>query len=312
MNRFSRPFAAVAFATTLVMGATPAWAASHKNGGGGGGTTTSTGIDVSYPQCPGTSLPAGEAFAIVSVTGGLANDYNSCLNAEFTYAEQSSGAAANQAPVQLYVNTADPGNLVADWPSPAQLGAYGTATTPNNGTCAYQSGNAGPGANSTACAYIYGYDMVAGITYVNSNGGTSQIIGDLTDFQNVTHSNMYQYPVWLDVETTNSWQSSTSSNGLAMNVADLQGMVDAFEAAATHAGSTAQAGIYSTGYQWNQITGTPTGSAAAGNLWGLPDWVPGARRESGAVSNCSSTPFTGGKVTITQWTSSYDYDYSCP
>jgi len=294
-----RPLAAVAFASTLLAGAGPAWAANHSNKPGGGSSTT--GIDISYPQCSATSLPTGEAFAIVGVNGGLANDYNSCLATEFAYAEQSKGTL-KQAGAQLYLNTADPGNAVADWPSPAQLGAYGK-TTNQTVTCDYALGTSGVGANSTGCAYIYGYDMVAGIAY---SGGT--IVGDLSDFNTATSGrNLYAYPVWLDVETANSWQ--TGSNGLAMNVADLQGMVDAVRAAAGTA-SAAPIGIYSTSYQWNQITGTPSGTGA-GNLSGLNDWIPGARRQSAAASNCSLGSFTGGTVTITQWTSTYDYDYSC-
>jgi len=304
---FTRPLAAVAFASTLLAGATPAWAANHgKPGGGGGGSAQPAGIDVSYPQCPGTSLPSGEAFAIVGVNGGLANDYNSCLGAEFAYAQQSAGGT-KQALAQLYLNTADPGNSVADWPSPTQLGAYASASTPD-GDCGYASGPSGPGANSPACAYIYGFDMVAGIAY---SGG--DIVGDLSDFNSVTGGRLFNYPVWLDVETGNSWQSSSVPDGLAMNIADLQGMVDAVNAAAQAAtGSPAhQIGIYSTSYQWNQITGTPTG-AAAGNLASLPDWVPGARGESGAVSDCSLAPFTAGGVEITQWAGHpYDGDYSC-
>jgi hypothetical protein len=300
---FTRPLAVVAFASTLVAGATPAWAANHgKPGGGGGGSTALTGIDVSYPQCPGTSLPSGEAFAIVGVNGGLANDYNSCLNAEFAYAQQSAGGT-KQAPAQLYLNTADPGNGVADWPSPSQLGAYGSTSTPA-GTCGYASGTSGPGANSPGCAYIYGYDMVAGIRY---NGGT--IAGDVSDFQSATGRALAAYPVWLDVETGNSWQPATTSGGLAMNVADLQGMVAAIKASDTQA--SPNVGVYSTSYQWNQITGTPTGTSL-GNLAALPDWIPGATKENGAVSNCSLTSFTGGQVTVTQWAGRpYDGDYSC-
>lgn len=71
------------------------------------------------------------------------------------------------------------------------------------------------------------------------------------------------YPWWLDVETANSWETGTS--GLANNVADLQGMVAAFRARG------ATVGIYSTTYQWGQITGGSKG----GNLSGLPDWIPG-------------------------------------
>ena len=311
----TRPLAVVAFASTLLLGATPAFAvATHAKthgggGGGGGGTggtggTSNTGIDVSYPQC-GASLPSGEAFAIVGVNGGLANNYNSCLNSQFTYAQKST-AVTKQAPAQLYVNTADPGNGVGDWPSPSQLGAYNSTSTPS-GTCTFANGTSGAGANSPGCAYIYGYDMVSGIRY-----GTSNVIGDVQAFKNATGATLTNYPVWLDVETGNSWQSASTTGGLAMNIADLQGMVDALNAAAVTASGTnaKQVGIYSTGYQWSQITGTPT-ATAAGNLSGLPDWIPGASTQSGAVSNCSQTAFTAGLVTITQWAASLDGDYSC-
>lgn len=301
--------AALAMAIPL-MGAGPAWAAKGPHsGGGGGGSSTPTGIDVSYPQC-GDSLPAGEAFAIVGLNGGLANDYNACLASEFTYAQGSTGLT-KQAKAQLYLNTADPGNGVADWPSPAQLGAYGSATTPSDGTCSYASGTSGPGANSNACAYIYGYDMVRGITYTASNGSSQSIAGDAPTFATATGQQLYGFPTWLDVETANSWQSGSA--GLAMNIADLQGMVDAVRAAATSGGAiAAQLGIYSTSSQWGQITGPPTNSTAGGNLWGLPDWIPGARGESGAVSNCSLASFTDGSVPITQWFGHpYDGDYSC-
>ena len=302
----ARPLAAVVLASTLVLGATPAWATTHSKphgGGGGGGVSSTTGIDVSYPQCA-SSLPAGRAFTVVGVNGGLANNYNKCLSTEFAYALKSTGLT-KQSPAQLYLNTGDAGNGVADWPSPNQLGAYGRATTPSGATCDFQTGSSGAGANSPACAYIYGYDMVAGIAYSGGN-----IPGDLASFKSATGSSLYSYPVWLDVETGNSWQSGT--NGLAMNVADLQGMVDALNAAAQTATSAPakQIGIYSTSYQWGQITGTPSG-AAAGNLQNLPDWVPGATGQSGAASNCSLAPFTAGGITITQWTGTFDNDYSC-
>ena len=305
----TRPLAVAVFASTLMLGATPAWAKTHGGGGGGGGGTTGpTGIDVSYPQCPGTGLPTGEAFAIVSVNGGLANDYNPCLSAEFSYAQKSTGAT-RQAPAQLYLNTGDPGNGVADWPSPAQLGGFGSANaTDPYGSCAYASGTSGPGADSAACAYVYGYDMVSGITY-----GSGSVAGDLSHFSSTTGGALFAYPVWLDVETGNSWQSASAPGGLTMNVADLRGMVDAVNAAAEAAtGSPAkQVGIYSTSYQWGQITGTP-GATTDGSLNGLADWVPGATRETGAVSDCSLASFTNGAVAITQWAGSpYDGDYSC-
>jgi hypothetical protein len=75
--------------------------------------------------------------------------------------------------------------------------------------------------------------------------------------------------------------------------------------AAFKAGGATTVGIYSTTYQWGQITGGSKG------LSGLPDWIPGARRLSSAQSNCSLTGFTG-PVTITQWFGKpYDGDYAC-
>lgn len=280
---------------------TPVWAAGHHGGGG----KTATGLDVSYPQCSDT-LPTGEAFAVVGVNGGLANDYNSCLASEFSYAEASTGAT-KQAKAQSYLNTADPGNTVADWPSPAQLGGYGSTSTPS-GTCGYATGTSGPGADSTGCAYVYGYDMVQGITYATGGGSTATVMGDLAAFHQATGSQLYSFPVWLDVETANSWQSGSA--GLAMNVAALQGMVDAVKAAASAASATWSVGVYSTASQWNQITGTP--GSGGGNLAGVPDWIPGASTVSGAASNCSLASFTAGPVTITQWFGHpYDGDYSC-
>jgi len=286
--------AAIVAAAGSLMATAPAWAA------------TPTGIDVSWPQCPWSSPSSTQGFVIVGVNGGLANNYNSCLGAEFSYAQRSTGSA----PAQLYMNTADPGNVVADWPSPGQLGTYNSTSTPD-GTCYYQSGptgTSGPGADSTACAYIYGYDMVAGI---------SPHVGDLAAFTSATTiasvpsgDQLYNYPTWLDVETGNSWLSGTT--GIAMNVADLQGMVDAIRAAATAASATAQpVGIYSTSYQWGQITNTP--GSSGGNLWNIPNWIPGARNKSGAVSNCKLAAFTNAdRPTTTQWFGHpFDGDVAC-
>jgi hypothetical protein len=285
----------------------PAGAKNPNGSGGGGSTAVHTGIDVSYPQCT-AALPTGKAFAIVGVNGGLANDYNPCLSAEFSYAIHLT-ATTKQAVAQAYVNTGDPGNGVADWPSPNQLGSYGSTTTPV-GTCAFASGTSGPGANSAACAYIYGWDMVQGIAYRTSTGGTANVVGDVAAFHAATGGELYVYPTWLDVETGNSWQSATKSNGLAMNVADLQGMVGSLRAASPLAGPAAQRiGIYSTSFQWTTITGDP--GSSGGVLWTLPDWIPGASSQRGAAANCSLPAFTGGGVPVTQWFGSLDGDYSC-
>jgi hypothetical protein len=288
---------AVAVALALPALATPALARTH----GGGGLPSGTGVDVSYPQC-GSRLPTGQAFAIVGVNGGLANDYNSCLASEWGYA-LGSGGTTKQAKAQAYLNTADPGNSVADWPSPSNYGNYpeSTLNTPY-GSCTYASGSSGAGAMSPSCAYVYGYDMVAGGISDGSNG---VVAGDDSAFHRATGGTLDAQPVWLDVETGNSWQSGSA--GVSMNVADLNGMIAALRAT----NPSAVVGVYSTAYQWSQITGTPTG-APAGNLWGLPEWVPGARTQSGAASNCTQSAFTGGTVSVSQWTSSgLDYDRSC-
>lgn len=56
-------------------------------------TTGQTGYDVSYPQCPGTSAPAG-SFGIIGVNDGRPFTLNPCFGPEF------SGAANS-----VYINT---------------------------------------------------------------------------------------------------------------------------------------------------------------------------------------------------------------
>jgi hypothetical protein len=256
---------------------------------------------VSYPQC-GTTLPSGKPFAVVGVNGGRANNYNGCLATEWRYALASSGGS-QQARAQGYVNTGDPGNSVADWPSPSQLGAYGSTYVTGLGNCGYAP-RSKRGANSAACAYIYGYDMVAGMTY---SGGT--IIGDLATFHAATGGQLYGQPTWLDVETANSWQTGTA--GQAMNRAALQGMVAAIGQAAPAATPAAPVGVYSTTYQYTTITGIPSG-APAGSLAGLPEWGAGAPTQADATGNCGVRTFTGGQMVLTQWVGGgLDNDVSC-
>jgi len=290
--------AAALFPAVLALGSAPAWAKPAGPGGGSGGaTSTPTGLDVSYPQCNDT-LPTGDAFAIIGLNGGLANNYNTCLGVELSYA-QGLKQTTTQPVAQLYVNTADPGNTVSDWPygsaytASAPLGAFGsTGASDPYGTCASSS------TNTAACAYVYGYDMVAGVN--------STIVGDLRDLSTQTTTSASGLRWWLDVETRNSWLSNTG-----MNVADLQGMVAALASAGVP--STA-IGVYSTASQWNTITATPgaTYNGGTNTLWDLNEWVTGARKLSGAESDCTQTTFTGGPMQLSQWFSSpYDGDYSC-
>jgi hypothetical protein len=307
---------ALAPAFVVLLGVAPpaAWASSgHGHGGGSGsGSGTPTGNDVSYPQC-GSSLPVGEAFGIVGLNGGLANDLNACFGpsssypsyaqSELYWAAASASGTTAQPKASLYVNTADPGDMyngqpVGDWPTSGGNATYGacTTTTVASGGSLYTVGQ-----DSPACAWQYGEDRAA----QDASWLTEEAAA--VDGQHPAVSVSDQagaYPWWLDVETANSWQSGAS--GQQMNVADLQGMVAGLEAA-----GVTRIGVYSTSSQWETVTGGTT-SAASGSLFGLPDWIPGARTVSGAESNCSLAAFTGGQVLVTQWTShGVDGDYSC-
>ena len=235
--------------------------------------TGPTGNDVSYPQC-GQTLPSGQAFGIVAVNDGLANTTNPCLADEISWAQDSAGAA-RQPKASLYVNTADPGNHgVTDWPVNNTDPVTGRQVTDPYGTCA--------GSNNPACAWQYGWDLAA------------------IDAQTRGVPDPGRYRWWLDVETINSWASSTKNNR-----ADLEGMVSYFR----HIGATA--GLYSTPRQWDPIVGTVS---QASPLYRLPDWIPGAKTLSQAKKNCRLTPLTGGGViTVTQWkTPPVNSDLSCP
>lgn len=162
----------------------------HGGGGTGGTTITLTGNDVSWPQC-GKRLPSGQAFGIVGVNAGLANTTNTCFATELAWAE-ASGGGTSQAKAALYVNTANPGNVVTDWPTMG-VNKYGTCS----------------GGDDQACAYQYGWNMA-----------------EADAQQRISANNPSNFKWWLDVETNNSWESGQT--GVANNVADLEGMVDYF------------------------------------------------------------------------------------
>ncbi len=300
-----RPAAGLVVAAMLLAGAPALAAAPARGGGHHAATATTTGNDISYPQCGG-KFPTGQAFGIVGVNGGLANDPNPCLGPPSTYpytaselywaVATSTGASAPAQPkAQLYLNTADPGNGVADWPS--------TGSTPY-GSCGPLKGQK-VGADSTACAWEYGsLRATQDVAWLGQAASAINGQSPPTTVSGLAAS----YPWWLDVETANSWQSGTS--GQAMNVADLQGMIAALQSA----GATS-VGVYSTSSQWDQVTGAPSAPAPADGpaLSGLPDWIPGARRLAQAQANCTLASFTTGTVALTQWFGHpFDGDYSCP
>ncbi|MBT1001284.1 hypothetical protein KIH31_01600 [Paenarthrobacter sp. DKR-5] len=71
----------------------------------------------------------------------------------------------------------------------------------------------------------------------------------------------------------------------------------------------AQTGLYSTGSQWSRIAGTVPSSS---NLYAVDSWLAGATNLTSAKRLCSAGTLTaGGRVSIAQYRSSFDYDYSC-
>ncbi len=240
---------------------------------------TKIGYDVSYPQC-GSSLPKDRAFAVVGVNGGLSTKANACLSTQLAWAWNSSGAVAGQSRTQLYLNTANPGEVrtqVTTWPK--------TGTTPY-GTC--------DGSNSHACSYQYGWERA-------KNSVTAFFL-PAAEAAGVDPSPA-AYMWWLDVETTNTWQSGSGA-ALARNRATLEGMT------AYLTSQDAKVGLYSTNKQWNQIAGSVP---ADSTLVGLRSWLAGATSLSGARSNCSKPALVpDGKVTMTQYVQGgWDRNNSC-
>jgi hypothetical protein len=143
------------------------------------GTVTSAaagplvGSDISWPQC-GQAYPATPAFGIVGVNGGRPYNHNPCLTSEFRW------AAAGAGPVQLYINTANPGAAGSglDW--------YGQRS-PDAGCRP---------TNEAACAFDYGYGA-AGDAYAFATSRVPAGTGHVW---------------WLDVETGNSWSPDQRAN----------------------------------------------------------------------------------------------------
>ncbi|NEK57703.1 hypothetical protein GCU56_07435 [Geodermatophilus sabuli] len=255
----------------LVLGL-PAAAAAEEDGDG-------IGYDVSHPQCD-TDLPEGHAFGIVGVNGGLATRPNPCLAEQLVWAAGATGAVPGQPRLQLYVNTANPGELielVRTWPL--------SGDTPY-GAC--------EGDNSLACSWQYGRLRA----YVTVEAFFALAAED-ADVDPDPAAHVW----WLDVETMNTWQTGSDA-GRARNRATLEGMADYL----TDRGAVV--GLYSTGYQWGRIVGdVPAGSP----LYDLDSWLAGSLTRSGAEAACDRPPLVeGGEVVLTQYVEDgLDHDHAC-
>lgn len=268
-----------------------------SSGGGhnGGGGTSTTGYDISWPQC-GSSYPTGQAFGIVGVNDGLANNLNPCLNRELAWAAGSSGATSQPA-ASLYINTGNPGPTyqgtpIADWP-----GTNNTGKTDPYGSCTSKVW-------STACAWVYGWDMG---NYSYGQAATAEV---------GTRVDVTTAPWWLDIETGNSWATSSATGYTDLNLAAIVGYFDGLK----DSGASGPIGIYSTSSQWNTITGlgssTTTGyftSYLSASSLPISSWVPGARSLKQAKSNCAATSsFTGPNPLLAQYSSGgFDADLLC-
>ncbi len=240
---------------------------------------TRVGYDVSHPQC-GTTLPSARAFAVVGVNGGTASKVNPCLATQLRWAERSNGSVDTQPKVQLYLNTANPGQVrdqVSTWPTSGET-PYGSCD----------------GGNDLPCSWQYGYEraqnsVVVYFTPAARKAGVDRVPS--------------RYTWWLDVETSNTWQSGSAA-ALARNRAALEGMTAYLLARG------GRVGLYSTGFQWDRIVGTVPSTS---NLVGRNSWLAGATRRASAENNCERPPLVpGGRVTLTQYVQDdLDRNHSC-
>jgi len=232
--------------------------------------TTPLGVDVSYDKCAST-LPTDHAFGIVGVNAGTATSFNPCFAAQLAWAAGSSGGTS-QPPVQLYVNTANPGEA-----SMTEETAWPKSGNTPYGPCA--------GEIKRPCAYEY---------------GRLRAVADLSKVADPAN-----YVWWLDVETLNSWDS-TLTGWETRNRTVLEAMVDEF----TRAGVTV--GIYSTALQWREIIGTvPSGSNLRGlPTWLTGKLALGIGPARRMCSEPPLTP--GGTVTMVQFVEDgFDRNVAC-
>ncbi len=276
----------------LFLSATPASAGGPKTSSG-----VSYGADISYPQC-GSAYPSGVAFGITGVTGGRVFSQNSCLagpSGELAWAART-GTGAHAA---LYMNTADPSTVSAEWADPSgnpEGFANYTPTPPSGGwrTCVPSTDD------GYGCDYDYGW---------NSAQYAYQQVTAAASVSNVSAATLAAMPWWLDVETANSWtvnDSAATWNAQDADAEAVQGAIEGLQAAEqTYAPGTSipVVGIYTSASAWQTIMGA--------NTFRNPDWVPGARSQRAATSACAGSGPSGGQIQLSQWTSTYDYDVPC-
>lgn len=237
--------------------------------------TAKTGYDISFPQC-GKTYPRGQSFGIVGVDGGVANDANHCLRSELAWAKRSPGLKSPPQPAaSFYINTADPGPGVSDWPN---------AGSDTYGAC--------HGGWSQACAYRYGQRR-ASYSYRLAKRIDSKLAATA--------------PWWLDIEVSNTWAMSSNS-GYARNIAAIRGFISGLSSA----GAVGPIGIYSNDGWWKAITGLTARTTASAFGASPPAWDGGATTRKQARKSCGSQAFTGvNPVLVQDIRPSFDVDLRC-
>ncbi len=246
------------------------------------GHAASVARDISFPQCGGTMPTASSSrFAVIGANNGSTFTTNPCLADELRWAKSLPEAPG------FYANTGDPGPARArSWPvgqvSPRVCGSW----DPNSPNCSFDYGyNAGQQSFSAA---VDAAQRVHHVSRENARGRVANVNW------------------WLDVEILNTWQSLVghpTARAQQNDAAAIAGEVNALwnEGVET-------VGIYSTGYQWDTITGTPRGTFRAN-----PVWLAGFDTHADAVNGCGLRSFTGAPVMLTQYLGSdgFDSDVTC-
>jgi hypothetical protein len=241
--------------------------------------------DVSFPQC-GAPLPRlDNGYAgVLGTNNGIAYSRNPCLTAQLKWAKRLAG------PPAFYANTGNPG------PERARIWPLGQSSPR---TCSSSN------PDSLGCAYDYGWNA-AWQSYAVAVDAAQRL--HRVDRENA-RARAANVEWWLDVETMNSWRTLDDGRSLharQSDVAVIAGEVDALRAIGVES-----VGIYSTRYQWNEITGGYR--ITQGRFGGIPVWLAGYSSKADAIDGCSDASFTGGEVRMTQYLGSdgFDADVVC-
>ena len=154
-----------------------------------------------------------------------------------------------------------------------------TGLNANQASPYYEAAQEGCGGDQLCAAYNYGKNAaVDAIAYASSQG---------------VDSNKW----WLDVETENTWNDDVMQN--------RQSLQGAYDALRNH--GAALVGVYSTTYQWNEITG---GWKNGWPNWGATTWTTAKQ----ALKYCKGHDSTGGQTLLLQFKgkqSKVDQDVAC-